>query len=134
MLNVGDVMTKKPATIGHNATLKQALELMERIGCRHLPVMSTDGHLIGILSDRDCRLALNSPLVMRERWQDEDTVHHTTIGSIMSPAPVVIEADATACEAARLMLHLLDKGKPSTVTVPVQFRANGALASQSVQR
>ena len=37
-------------------------------------------------------------------------------------------------EAARLMLHLLDKGKPSTVTVPVQFRANGALASQSVQR
>lgn len=104
MLNVGDVMTKKPATVGHNATLKQALELMERIGCRHLPVISGDGHLIGILSDRDCRLALNSPLVMRERWQDEDVVHHTTIGSIMSPAPVVIEADATAWEAARLML------------------------------
>ncbi|MGX5682804.1 LacI family DNA-binding transcriptional regulator [Schumannella luteola] len=31
-------------------------------------------------------------------------------------------------EAARLMLQLLDKGKPATVTVPVRFRANGALA------
>lgn len=35
-------------------------------------------------------------------------------------------------EAARLMLQLLDKGKPSTVTVPVRFRANGALAPRAV--
>lgn len=33
-------------------------------------------------------------------------------------------------EAARLMLQLMDKGKPTTVTVPVRFRANGALAAQ----
>ncbi len=34
-------------------------------------------------------------------------------------------------EAARLMLQLLDKGKPSTVNVPVRFRANGALSPQA---
>lgn len=33
-------------------------------------------------------------------------------------------------EAARLMLQLLNKGKPTTVNVPVRFRANGALAPQ----
>lgn len=34
-------------------------------------------------------------------------------------------------EAARLMLQLMDKGKPTSVTVPVMFRANGALAPQN---
>lgn len=33
-------------------------------------------------------------------------------------------------EAARLMLQQLERGKPSTASVPVRFRANGALAPQ----
>ena len=103
-MNVADIMTRNPAIITHNAALDEALEIMERIGCRHLPVMSADSHLIGILSDRDCRLALNSPHILRERWQDEEVLKHTCIAAIMTPAPIVIEADVPACEAARLML------------------------------
>jgi CBS domain-containing protein len=103
-MNVADIMTRNPATIRHDATLALALEIMEEVDCRHLPVLSADSHLVGILSDRDCRLALNAPHILRERWQDEDIIQHTQIAGIMTPAPIVTEADVPACEAARLML------------------------------
>lgn len=103
-MNVAEIMTRNPVTINHTATLGEALDLMERVGCRHLPVISSDGHLIGIVSDRDCRLALNSPHVMRERWQDDDIAEHTIIASIMTPAPIITEGDVPVHEATRLML------------------------------
>jgi acetoin utilization protein AcuB len=103
-MNVSDIMTAKPVTIRLNDTLRDALELMERVGCHHLPVLGTNGHLIGILSDRDCRTALNSPYILRERWQDEELVNHLPVRAMMTPAPIVIAPDAHATEAVRLML------------------------------
>ncbi|MFW5690851.1 MAG: CBS domain-containing protein, partial [Chloroflexota bacterium] len=67
-MNVIDIMTRSPVTIRPDAMLGEALEIMDQVGCRHLPVLSAEKHLVGIVSDRDCRLALNSPNIMRERW------------------------------------------------------------------
>jgi acetoin utilization protein AcuB len=104
-MNVSDIMTAKPVSIHQDHTLRQALELMETQHCRHLPVLNSDGQLVGIISDRDCRTALNSPHILRERWQDEELAAHLKVRSIMTPAPIVIEPDAEADEAARLMLN-----------------------------
>lgn len=104
-MNVAEIMTSKPTTIRHNGTLGQALTLMEEIGCRHLPVMSAQDHLIGIVSDRDCRLALNSPHLLRERWQDDVVTNQTVVSAIMTPAPIVVEPDTSIYEATRLMLN-----------------------------
>lgn len=98
-------MTRKPATIRLHQSLREALEVMERVPCRHLPVLSADGHLIGIVSDRDCRTALNSPYIMREKWQDEELVNHMKVRMMMTPAPIVVAPEAPAEEAARLMLN-----------------------------
>ena len=103
-MNVIDIMTAKPVTIHQNRTLRHALELMEQVACHHLPVLNSDSQLVGILSDRDCRTALNSPYVLRESWQDEALVTGLPVRAIMTPAPIVIEPDAAADEAARLML------------------------------
>lgn len=103
-MNVSDIMTAKPVSIHQNGTLRQALELMEDSHFRHLPVLNSEGQLVGILSDRDCRTALNSPHILRERWQDEELAETLRVRTIMSPAPIVIEPDAEADEAARLML------------------------------
>lgn len=103
-MNVVDIMTAKPVTVRTDNTLRDALEHMDRVGCHHLPVVGSDGHLVGVVTDRDCRMALNSPYVMRERWQDEELVDNLRIRTIMSPAPIIIEPDAPAEEAARLML------------------------------
>jgi acetoin utilization protein AcuB len=101
---VADIMTARPVTIDQDDTLRSALELMERVGCHHLPVMGTDGHLVGIVSDRDCRTALNSPYILRERWQDDELVNKLLVRAMMTPAPIVVEPDTPAEEAARLML------------------------------
>ncbi len=103
-MNVSDIMTEKPVTIRPSNSLREALEAMDRVGCHHLPVVSADGHVVGILSDRDCRTALNSPHTMRERWQDEGLADHLEVRAIMTPAPIIIEPNASADEAARLML------------------------------
>lgn len=103
-MNVSDIMTAKPMTIHQDQTLRRALEIMEAHNCRHLPVLNSENQIVGILSDRDCRTALNSPFIMRERWQDEELANNLLVRSMMTPAPIVIEPDATADEAARLML------------------------------
>lgn len=103
-MNVIDMMTTSPITIRSERPLKDALELMEQHHIKHLPVMSGNGHVVGIVTDRDCRSALNSPFIVRERWQDEALIKHVLVRSIMSPAPIVVEPDTSAIEAARLML------------------------------
>lgn len=103
-MNVSDIMTQKPVTISVSNTLAEALSIMESIGCRHLPVMSKDGHVVGVISDRDCRTAMNSPHVLHERWQDEKLVETLPVKAAMSPAPVIIEPNASAKEAARLIV------------------------------
>lgn len=104
-MNVSDIMTRKPVTVLQDMTLQGALETMERVGCRHLPIMSSDGHLVGIISDRDCRTAMNSPHVLHERWHDEQLLEKLPVRAAMTPAPIVITPDAPATQAARLFLE-----------------------------
>lgn len=104
-MNVSDIMTEKPATVRLDSTLREALELMEKVGCHHLPVLNPEHHVIGIISDRDCRTALNSPYILRERWQDEELVDHLRVRLMMTPAPIVVAPDAKAESAAQLMLE-----------------------------
>jgi acetoin utilization protein AcuB len=101
---VSDIMTARPVTIHQDVTLRRALEAMEQIGCHHLPVLNSDKMLVGILSDRDLRTALNSPYVVRERWQDDELPNKLRVRTVMTLAPIVIEPDVSADEAARLML------------------------------
>ena len=103
-MNVSDIMTAKPATILQDDSLHAALELMDQMGCHHLPVLSSDGHLVGLISDRDCRKALNLPLIQRDHWKDRDIASQIPIRSLMSPAPIIVEPNAPAEEAVRLML------------------------------
>ncbi len=104
-MNVSDIMTAKPASIHQDGTLHQALELLEQHHCRHLPVLNSEAQLVGILSDRDCRTALDSPHILREHWQNEQLANNLRVRTIMTPAPIVVEPDAEADEAARLMLN-----------------------------
>ena len=52
LLRVGEVTSELRAVIRCDETPRQALERMEEIGSRHLPVVDDDG-LVGMLSIRD---------------------------------------------------------------------------------
>lgn len=103
-MNVIDIMTQKPVTIRLDQPLYTALELMHSIGCHHLPVMSSDGHLLGVITDRDCRIALNAPSTAEESWRQSTEARELLVRAVMTPAPIVIEPSTNAEEAARLML------------------------------
>jgi CBS domain-containing protein len=49
-LQVGDIMTQPPVTIGVAEPVEKALREMRRIGVRRLPVVGKRGELIGVLS------------------------------------------------------------------------------------
>ncbi len=103
-MNVSDIMTATPVTIHKDSTIHEALEAMQDLSCHHLPVTGSEGHLIGILSDHDCRKALNWSHLWRDDWEDDQRARSVRVGRIMTPGPIVIEPDAPAAEAARLML------------------------------
>jgi len=103
-MNVIDVMTANPVTIRPNQPLRAAIERMESVHCKHLPVISQSGHLVGVISDRDCRYALNSPFATTEHTRQEDLADKLIVRDVMTAAPIIIEAHIPASEAARLML------------------------------
>ncbi len=58
---LGEVMTPNPETVSPSDRPKDALEVMRRIGCRHLPVVSGE-RIVGIVSIRDLYAAIQSEL------------------------------------------------------------------------
>ncbi|MET1128376.1 MAG: CBS domain-containing protein [Thermoproteota archaeon] len=52
-IRVGEVMTTNPVTIFEDATIAAAAELMKRKNIGHLPVVSSSGRLVGIVSRTD---------------------------------------------------------------------------------
>lgn len=66
---LAEVMTESPKTIAPRALAGEALELMVRLGCRHLPV-ADDHEIVGMVSIRDLfgavREELESDLKQRD--------------------------------------------------------------------
>ncbi|HEY7377263.1 MAG TPA: CBS domain-containing protein [Steroidobacteraceae bacterium] len=49
-LRVGDVMTRNPVVVSESDSVEQALQRMRSIGVRRLPVVGSNGALVGVLS------------------------------------------------------------------------------------
>ncbi len=109
---VRDVMTRGPVTVRPEDTLRTATDRMHAVGCRRLPVVDSAGEVCGIITDRDLRLAANSPLILRERWQDEMLLDHTTVSACMSPDPVCVVPELPVEEAIDLLLQHRISGLP----------------------
>jgi len=109
---VREVMTSDPITVQPDDTLRTAQERMVSCGCRRLPVIDESRRLVGIITDRDVRLALNSPLIMRERWQDDMLVTQTTVEVCMTPDPLTIGPQAPLQEAVALVMKRKISGLP----------------------
>jgi CBS domain-containing protein len=99
---LSQIMTPDPVTVSSSDTLRTAIERMRQHTIRQLPVVD-EGHLVGIVTDRDVRLALNSPFIMRERREDEALLDRVLIAECMTPHPVTLPPEATVLDAARLV-------------------------------
>ncbi|HRO23676.1 MAG TPA: CBS domain-containing protein, partial [Promineifilum sp.] len=102
MLTVNDLMTIIPNTVTPQTSLRHVIELMKTQYCRQLPVLD-NGKLVGIITDRDVRLVMNSPLVLHGRWQDEEILDNITAENCMTPDPMTIGPDTPAYQAANML-------------------------------
>jgi len=102
-LLVADVMTPDPVTVTPTTTLSEAVRLMMQGGFRRLPVVDEEGQLIGIVTDRDLRLAMDSPVVLHERSQHEYHMTHVTVSACMTPDPITVEPATPVADAIRRM-------------------------------
>lgn len=77
-------MVIDPITIGPDATLADALELMRRYRISGIPVTEANGRLVGILTNRDVRFADNPNQPVRELMTSENLVklHNRNDGRI----------------------------------------------------
>ena len=112
MLTSVDIMTEDLLTIHQDEFLKSAYKMMHKHSVRHLPVTNDHGHIIGLLSERDLKLAMNKldngfDDVAYQFDSDE------TVQDYMSTSLKVVSVDETISSIAKLML----KEKISSVLV-----------------
>jgi acetoin utilization protein AcuB len=108
---VSDFMTRNPISVAPDDRLRQAVGTMQANECRRLPVVQ-DGVLIGIISDRDVRLALVSPFVLRERWYDDAVLDETPVRACMTWDVLAVPPDMPLSQAAALMCDRKIGGLP----------------------
>ncbi|MFL7840476.1 MAG: CBS domain-containing protein [Candidatus Promineifilaceae bacterium] len=132
MLTVNDLMTAIPYTVSSDTPLRHVIELMKTEGCRQLPVLE-EGNLVGIVTDRDVRLVMNSPMVLHGHWQDEELLDRVTARSCMTANPMTVEPDTPAYQAARMLsifkfgaLPVVDKGILVGIITVTDFLENFA--------
>lgn len=93
---VSKSMTHKVVTIGKDAGILQARELLNQHKIRHLPVVDENRRLIGIVTDRDVRSAM--PSVMLDDFhsrEERQRLAHLTVEAVMTPNPLTVRPDHT---------------------------------------
>ena len=101
---VSKSMTKKVITINKDADIFEAKEKMAEHRIRHIPVVTKDYHLIGIVSDRDIRSAMPSmPLNDYNSKKIKDKIAKLKIKDIMTIDPVAVSPLNTIQDALVLI-------------------------------
>ena len=104
MTQVSDLMSKALEAVSPDAHLHDALTRMNRAGYRHLPVVDNDT-VVGIITDRDIRLAVNSPFVDADTdLTRESILDDVRVDSCMTRDPRCVTPDTPLHEAADLLV------------------------------
>ncbi len=92
---ISELMTTALITGDPGDLVDETLFHMKMASIRHLPVVTSKGHLVGIVSDRDVLLSLG--------LGEEQNIY---LRDIMTKSVVVISESADAAQALALMLEL----------------------------
>jgi acetoin utilization protein AcuB len=95
-------MHRDPITVTPDDTLAHALRLTRRERIRHLPVVLPTGGIVGILSDRDIRLAMPSPLTVTDE-ERTGFLEQTPVAAVMTREVITVAPTETIEEAARVL-------------------------------
>jgi acetoin utilization protein AcuB len=83
-LRVEGFMTRSPVTTQPDAFVKGAAGMMRARKLRHLPVTDRDGHLVGIVTDRDRWQVIFDPAIQARLGRAADALKTLTVRDVMT--------------------------------------------------
>ncbi len=103
-LRLKNVMQQNVIRADMDATLGEAMTICCQHRIRHLPVLSSDGKLVGLVTDRDMRFYISHRIgTIMENNSDRESLHHH-LHVIMVRRLITGIPEMPVTEAARLML------------------------------
>lgn len=128
---ISKFMTKEVVTLRRKNEVVEAWRLMQRYRIRHLPVISSDQTLIGMVSDRDIRSAMPSSFDHRGRFKAvaDSEVAGLLAQDIMTKDPISISLSTTIQDA----LQLIEKTRVGAFpVVDENFRLEGIVSDRDL--
>ena len=119
-MQVRELMSRQVVTIGTGDSCLEAVTRMQGARVRHLPVVSREGLLVGIVTDRDLRHHLFTPRLFEALGSTPVDVllSGTQVAEIMSTDVITVAPEETLSEAASTMrkhrvgsLPVMDRGR-----------------------
>ncbi|MEE9138348.1 MAG: CBS domain-containing protein [candidate division NC10 bacterium] len=117
MMTIAKIMSSAPVVVEPKVPLREAYRVMAEHRIRHIPVVSTDG-LVGVISDRDVREALPSPMSPGEAMEFAAAMDRIPVWEVMAEEVVTVTPRTSLAEAAHMLagrkigcLPVLDAGR-----------------------
>jgi len=117
-MRVREIMQKEVATLGLEDSLDVAEDIMTLGRVRHLPVVTGDRRLVGLVTQRDLLKASVASVLELSRSVEHDWLKAIPIRLVMSSELLTVSPDDSLEEAVRLMiskkfgcLPVVDNGK-----------------------
>ncbi|MEQ9411073.1 MAG: CBS domain-containing protein [Fuerstiella sp.] len=139
---VRDVMTKDVECLSFDEVVSAAIAKMQELEVRHLPVVSADGKIVGILSDRDILRCLpvhqNRAEEPETRFRqvlfatDDRATLHTRVDTIMSRELNSVHPDMLLTDAMAVLQKAAVSGLP--VLEPQTKQLCGILTTSDILR
>ena len=131
-MKIRQIMSDGIITIRDTATCHEAAEKMVRHRVRHLPVVTGQGTLCGVVTDRDLRHYLFEPETLRQvgTVSVEKLLKAIPVARVMSSPVVTVDADESLESGARVMLE----GKLGSLPVTDNGRLVGIVTETDLLR
>jgi acetoin utilization protein AcuB len=100
---VGERMSRHPITVEPKTSVVEALNLIRNEKVRRLPVLSKDGSLIGIVSEKDLLYASPSPATSLSVWEINYLLSKLTVAEVMKREVITVGENEVLEVAARIM-------------------------------
>jgi CBS domain-containing protein len=113
-MKVADIMTAPVLTVSPGTSLKDAATIMVEKGITGLPVVDSDGRVIGVVSETQILVeeqaepeqkSLAGRLFAHGEASPREKVNAPTVGDTMTAPAITIDPDASVSRAATMMLE-----------------------------
>lgn len=103
-LRVADLMSEDVVSVSPDDTLEMVYEIMDTRHIRHLPVLDSDGILLGLISHRDLARRVLSAVENLPLTEQQDVLRHMRAEQAMVNDPETIDSDRDIVDAGQTLL------------------------------